>query len=169
MIAMRWRLLFFDHPRVIRAVDAATRRSLVRGGAMIRTIARRSMRRRKGPASPGQPPHSHTGTLRRLLFYGYDPGRGTVVVGPLPLRGGRATVPPLHEFGGQAKTTRGRVVKHSGALGRDTRGRFASRRGTVYIPPGETLTYAPRPYMGPALAAARNYLPTLWHNSVKGA
>ena len=84
---MRVKLLFFDSPRVRRAMDTATRQALGRAGAFIRRRAKSSIRRRKGISQPGQPPHSHAGHLRRLIFFG-----------PVPFKQGEA--PRLLEFGG---------------------------------------------------------------------
>lgn len=57
MIDVRIKSLFFDRPKVRRAVDKAKRQVLSRGGAFIRTTAKRSIRKRKGTAPPGKPPH----------------------------------------------------------------------------------------------------------------
>jgi len=107
--------LFFDTEAVKRQVDAITRRSLSRLGAFVRRRAQTSIRKRKGTAPPGQPPHSHEGSLRRLIFFAYEPAARSVVVGPVPFRKGEA--PKLLEFGGEATRTRGgrsRRVRYRG-------------------------------------------------------
>ncbi|HOM77081.1 MAG TPA: hypothetical protein PLE88_11240, partial [Anaerohalosphaeraceae bacterium] len=57
--------LFFDSPKVIRAVDKSTRKVLSRFGAFVRRTAKQSIRKRKKSSTPGTPPSSHTGLLKR--------------------------------------------------------------------------------------------------------
>ena len=135
------KMLFFDAPRVQRAMDQATRKSLSRAGAFIRQRAKTSIRKRKGISRPGSPPHSHAGHLRRLIFFAYDPGSESVVIGPVRFKAGEA--PNLLEFGGRA-------VRE---------GRSGRRR---------RVRYRRRPCMGPALAAELPELPSRWRNSVRG-
>ncbi|MBL9140411.1 MAG: hypothetical protein JNK53_00975, partial [Phycisphaerae bacterium] len=79
---------FFDRKTIIGAMDKETHRALERGGAMIRLIAKRSIREggKKGIVSqPGQPPRSQTGLLKKFLIYVYVPGnfgKGSVWIGP---------------------------------------------------------------------------------------
>ena len=144
MIDFKIKALFFDKSAVLRAVDSAKRRVLSKGGAFIRTTAKHSIRTRKGPAPPGSPPHSHEGSLRRLIFFGYDKASDSVVVGPVGFR--KSTAPNVLEFGGttQVRTRRrGRLVK--------TRARIETR-----------------PYMGPALEKERPKLPRMWAGSIRG-
>jgi len=51
MVQLRMKMLFFDSPRVQRAMDAATRRALSWAGAHIRQRARASTRKGKGASS----------------------------------------------------------------------------------------------------------------------
>lgn len=146
MIDMRITSLFFDRPAVKRAVDRAKRAVLSRAGAFIRQRARTSIRPRKGSAPPGSPPHSHEGSLRRLILFGYDPRSDSVVVGPVGFRG--SVAPRALEFGG--KTT---------VASRRRGGREARR----------TIRIAARPYMQPALEKERPKLPVLWRDSVRKA
>ena len=102
--------LFFDSPAVLRAVDRARRRVLSKQGAFLRTRARSLIRPRKTASAPGSPPHSHTGILRRFLYFSFDSATRTVVVGPArtnqvffdkdrrPVTG---TVPRVQAYGGQ--------------------------------------------------------------------
>ena len=133
--------MFFDRKAVVGAVDRATRKVLSKFGAFVRTTAKHSIRKRKAVSQPGQPPSSHVGLLKRLIFFGYDVSRRSVVIGPTPLRG-EAQAPPLLEYGGRARR-------------KDRRGRPVA------------ANYRPRPYMGPALEKERPKLPGLWANSVK--
>ncbi len=144
MITFDIKNLFFDRGTVMRAVDKAKRAVLSKGGAFIRTTAKHSIRTRKGSAPPGKPPHSHKGTLRRLIFFGYDRDSDSVVVGPVGFRS--STAPNVLEFGGTTKVKTRR------------RGRLVTKRARV-----ET-----RPYMGPALAKERPKLPRMWAGSIRG-
>jgi len=144
MLTMKVKTMFFDAPRVIRAMDRATRRALSKAGAFIRTRAKTSIRKRKSISKPGNPPHSHVGLLRSLLFFGYDPGAQSVVIGPQKAR--RGNVPSLLEYGGTAV----RVRRHS-----------SGKRGRK-----QRVTYRPRPFMGPAMEAELPNLPKQWRNSL---
>jgi len=144
MIGMRIKSVFFDRPKVIRAVDRAKRQALSKGGAFIRQAARTSIRPRKGTSTPGNPPFSHEGSLRRLILFGYDAGSDSVVVGPVGFK--RSTAPNVLEFGGTTTIIRrrqGRLVR-------------------------QQVRIAARSYMAPALERERSKLPALWRNSVRG-
>ena len=58
-----------------------------RQGALVRTIARRSIRRRKKASQPGTPPTNREGQLKRFLFFSWDPTTQSVVIGPEQLGG----------------------------------------------------------------------------------
>jgi len=141
MIGTNFKDMFFDSKKVLSAVDRATRKVLSKFGAFVRTTARHSIRKRKAASKPGEPPSSHVGTLRRLIFFGYDVERRSVVIGPTPFRS-EAEAPPLLEYGGHAPR-------------RDRKGKRV------------TATYRPRPFMGPAFEREQPKLPALWANSVK--
>ena len=145
MIDFRIKAMFFDRPKVQRAVNRAKRRSLSRAGAFIRQRARTSIRTRKRTSQPGQPPTSHTGMLRRFILFGYDRRSDSVVVGPVGFRRSRA--PNVLEFGGRTTVETGRRPARK-------------KRRTVRI--------AARPYMRPALEKERSQLPAVWRNSVRG-
>jgi hypothetical protein len=144
MITMRIKDLFFDKPIVLRAVDKAKRAVLSKAGAYITTTAKHSIRSRKTPAPPGQPPHSHKGTLRRLIFFAYDRSRDSVVVGPVGL--GSSNVPHILEFGGKTQIKRRR------------HGKVVRVRAKI----------SPHPFMGPALEKERPQFPKRWAGSVRG-
>ncbi|MCK6485469.1 MAG: hypothetical protein HUU27_13945 [Phycisphaerae bacterium] len=145
MIDMRIKSLFFDREKVIRAVEKAKRAVLSRAGAFIRTVARTSIRKRKGSAPPGSPPHSHVGLLRNFILFGYDRASDSVVVGPVKLN--KPTEAP-------------RVLEHGGTttVTKFSRGRLRKRRVRIKA----------RPFMGPALEKERLKLPKLWAGSVRG-
>jgi len=144
MLDLKIKTLFFDRPKVWRAVDKAKRAVLSKAGAFIRTTARHSMRRRKGSAPPGKPPHVHEGSLRRLILFGYDRSSDSVVVGPVGFK--RSSTPNVLEFGGVTTVIRRR------------RGKLVKRKARI----------AKRAYMGPALEKERPKLPRLWAGSVRG-
>ena len=130
---------FFDRAAVVRAMDAATRRNLSKFGAFVRTRSRSSIRSRKRVSNPGEPPSSHTSTLKALIFFSYDPGKKTVVIGPTVARKGEA--PALLEYGGEATRRVGKLVKAE--------------------------HYRPRPFMGPAFEIEKRNLSPLWRDSVR--
>jgi len=142
MIGFEIKKLFFDRQAVISKVDAATRRVLSKFGAFVRRSAKSSIRKRKRPAPPGQPPSSHTGLLKKFIFFGYDPARQSVVIGPVRLnQKGRGEAPPLLEYGGKATLV---------------------RRGKK-----KRTTYQARPYMGPAFEKEKPQLPAMWRGSIR--
>lgn len=96
---------FFDRALVQRSVDRASRKVLSRFGAFVRQRAKSSIRRRRGTSQPGRPPHSHAGLLRRFIFFSYDSGRRSVVIGPTLLRASSAA-PRLLEHGGSIRRKR---------------------------------------------------------------
>jgi len=111
---------FFDRKPVQNAMDKATRQALQAIGKDLRKDARNSMRRRKKPALPGQPPHVKTrnaanpsgGGLRRAIMYGYDAATQSVVVGPSPVVGANILgFAALHEFGGPQRIRNKRRVR----------------------------------------------------------
>ena len=157
MIDMRVTRMFFDKPKVLRAVNRAKYRALSKAGGWIRKTARFSMRRRKTSASPGRPPSAHVGLLRDFLFYAYDPSSRSVVIGPAAMKRRRDDVPALMEWGGTRHVRRGELYKRRGSK------KWARATKST------NLKYAPHPFMGPALRKAdqAGVLPEAWRNSVK--
>lgn len=141
MITMKAKSMFFDRKAVKGLMDKRTRQALSRAGAFVRQSARNSIRKRKAVSKPGQPPSSHAGHLKRLIWFAYDPEKQSVVIGPARFKEGEA--PSLLEFGGKA-----------------TRKRKGGKRVVA--------TYQPRPFMGPALEKELPKLPSHWVKSVKG-
>lgn len=131
---------FFDRAKVKNAVDAGARRVFSKFGAFVRQRAKTSIKKRQGTSPPGQPPHGHTGLLRKFILFAYDAQRKSVVIGPTLLRAD-SKAPALLEHGGTAT--------------------LATRRGR------KRARYRPRPFMGPAFAAEKAQLPALWKNSVR--
>lgn len=130
---------FFDRPIVIKSMLKTNRQALSRAGSFIRTTARRSIRKRKKVSKKGNPPSSHSGELRKLIFFSYDQTRDSVVIGPLLFKSsGSPTVPNILEFGGMKK--------------------YAGKR----------RKYDARPFMRPAFETELNKgnIPKQWKNSI---
>ena len=141
MIGMKFKQMFFTSKAVLSATDRATRRVLSKFGAYVRRTAKSSIRKRKAISSPGSPPSSHTGLLKRFILFGYDPSKRSVVIGPLRLtRGGRGDAPRALEEGGTTQVVR---------RGRKKRVKIKAR-----------------PFMGPAMEKEKPKLPQMWRNSV---
>lgn len=81
-----------------------------RQGALIRTIARRSLRKRKKVSEPGNPPTNREGLLKKFLFFAWDASEQAVFTGPEKL-GKTGSVPHLLEHGGVA-TVGGKSVRY---------------------------------------------------------
>jgi hypothetical protein len=142
MISFDVKKLFFDRQAVISKVDAATRRVLSKFGAFVRMSAKSSIRKRRKTAPPGSPPSSHTGLLKKFIFFGYDTAARSVVIGPTRLhQKGTSETPQLLEYGGKATLIRRGEKKH--------------------------VTYQARPYMRPAFEKEKTKLPDMWRNSIQ--
>jgi len=156
---------FLDRGAVTDAIDKASIRNLMRMGGNLRTIARRSMRVRKGPSEPGNPPNAHTRLLRDNIFFAYQFDTSSVVVGPALLKEKMIhvpkgqTVPEFLEFGGTL------MVREFNDRGRWIRSRYLN-------PPAGAKTrkrsveVKPRPYMGPALELSQSRYADIWRDSV---
>ena len=136
---------FFDRKAVRSAVDRTARRVLSRFGAFVRRAAKSSIRKRKRTSAPGEPPSSHTGLLRRFIFFGYDAGKRSVVIGPARLNQKIGDAPHALEHGGMSTVVEG------------LRGRRRRRRVRIKA----------RPYMGPAFEQERPKLAAMWRDSVR--
>jgi phage gpG-like protein len=94
--------MFFDRKAVMSAVDTTTRKVLSKFGAFVRTTARHSIKKRKSAAPAGSPPSSHTGLLKKFIFFGYDKDAKSVVIGPAKLNTG-TEAPHTLEYSGVTK------------------------------------------------------------------
>jgi len=148
MIRCDMKKFFFDRKAVTSRTDKATRKVLSKFGAYTRTRSRTSIRQRKGTSRPGQQPYSHTGLLKDKIFFGYDPNKRSVVVGPEKLRKGKGEAPRLLEHGGKTTT------------------RFFDSKRKKYGKP-RRVRVAKRPYMQPAFDTELKQLPPKWRDSVK--
>jgi len=145
MIRFVGRNMFFNRKAVTGAVDKAARRVLSRFGAFVRRGAKSSIRKRKRVSLPGEPPSSHSGLLKRFIFFGYDRQRRSVVIGPMRLNQKVGDAPEALEEGGTSTIVAG------------LRGRRRKRRVKVKA----------RPFMGPAFEKEKPKLPGMWANSVR--
>lgn len=155
---------YFDKKAVIDAVGKAKADVMGRQGALVRTVMKRSMRKRKGHAPAGQPPYRHQGSLAKIEF-AYDPKTQSVVIGPAKL--GNGSAPEVLDKGG--------AVKVKGILNR--KGQFiplfvmkANSRAAA-VASGKVVTrnveVKARPFSQPALMAAKSYLAKPWKGAVK--
>lgn len=55
---------------------------------------------KQAASKPGQPPKTRKGTIKKQLFYAFDPGRESVVIGPI-LFAPKNNAPETLEYGGQ--------------------------------------------------------------------
>ena len=143
---------FFDRAVVINAVDRATLRVLSKFGAFVRTRAESSIRKRKKASLAGDPPSSHVGLLKALIFFSFDQGSRSVVIGPTLIN--RPTgAPEVLEYGGDTTVTDYQFRRRGGKNVREAK----TRRIHVKA----------RPYMNPAFQAELPGLPAMWANSVR--
>lgn len=188
MIAMKFdKRFFFDRKAVADIVGKDAAKALGRAGAFVQRRARSSLRRRKKVSSPGQPPSVHSrdsyATLKNIQFQ-FVPASMSVFVGPVLLNGSQGTpVPGLHEHGLASQIA---LIRIEPTWYRASRLRWgdksgdknewrrtsvkAARRSTARMAakgiPAEVkvvnATYAPRPFMGPALAKETPKFPSLF-------
>ncbi len=89
---------FFTSEKVKALIDPAVRKALSKFGAFVRQRAKTSIKTRKGTSRPGRPPFSHTGTLKKFIYFSFDPAHKSVVVGPT-LAGPASGAPEALEHG----------------------------------------------------------------------
>ena len=94
----------FDAEGLAARVAKASVEVLKRMGAYVRTVARRKVHTSDRPSTPGTPPHSRTGALKRGILFGVEKRRQSVIVGPSEKFVGTSMV--AHEFGGGYKLER---------------------------------------------------------------
>lgn len=158
-------MAFFDRSIIRTRWHQFNRDPIHRAGALVRKIARNSIRRRKRPTpSPvGTPPFSRQpGTTPPFKMIYYVPYRmnTAVIVGMVGFKKtGDIPAPGLQEHGGTAPRTI--LIKYQR---RTKKGKFTS--------PGRfakkvLAKYPKRPFMVPALGQARTKLAPLWKNSLR--
>lgn len=116
---------FFDQAKVVAAVGKAKRKAFSKAGAFVRQRAKTSIKKKKGSAPPGRPPHAHAGQIK-LIFFAWDARAEGVVVGPalFDARRGPKQGARLLEHGGEAQYQDGK--------GRPRRVRY---RGNPFMQP----------------------------------
>lgn len=167
--------LFFDRAAVINAVSKGRRRALSKVGAFVRRTARSLIRSRRRASNPGEPPSSHEGSLRRLLFFAYDQSADSVVIGPALMNGASRhvfthgkTVPETLEFGGQVTAMEylaplGPTKKQKWVWVRSHKAKSISVRQRK-----RTSRIEPRPFMRPAFEMNRRAVVQMFRNCVRG-
>lgn len=101
MIGISSKVVF--HGKVlVKKVGEATVKSLGHAGALVRLIAKRSIKRSPEKSAEGSPPHTRKGLLKRAILFAREKGR--VIIGPSARIAGPAGVP--HEFGGRFRQER---------------------------------------------------------------
>jgi hypothetical protein len=88
-----------DIKRVKRPVDRSTFKNLGHAGGAIRLTSKRSIRKSKGPSTPGTPPHTRQGQLKRAIVYAVEKSKQKAVIGPTHELVGPSAM--AHEFGGR--------------------------------------------------------------------
>ena len=155
-----------DTSGIKNLVDRKKKQRLRQFGAYVRTTARQSIRKTKATSKPGDPPKSHHGALRDLIYFAVSELGDNVTIGPLPFR---KRISPIVEYGGReaiSVPTAWTVpdTKFGAAGKRDTGGRFKKRtqsveriKANIAIKAGKLpkrtkikVTYKPRPFMVPA-------------------
>jgi hypothetical protein len=187
--------MFFDRRAVQEACDRGTRQVLSKFGAYVRTSAKSSIRRRKKASEPGHPPSSHTGLLKKFIFFGYDTVAKSVVIGPTLLARRSGEAPEALEYGGYVRSRLARKIHRRIGSGGEIRFDGPTCRTTKRNRFGANVTYikirtqsqadranqlqsqlydsagmvqiAARPYMHPAFDLNKSKLPALWANSIK--
>lgn len=132
-----------DFQQIRRRAREGMKKSLFSAAALVRTIARRSIRRRKKISPPGGPPHDHGGPLKRGILFDVNKLRQTAVIGPTKISSKQGDATSDLEFGGERTVLVGKKKKR--------------RR----------LRVKPRPYMGPALKKAEPRLVKFWRGSLR--
>lgn len=152
--------VFFRDKEILKFMDAKTARAMSRALSHIWRRAQTSMRYRKSPSRPGQPPSAHQenrALLRQLMRFAFDPREKRGVVGPLKHRKGLA--PSLNEFGGVVLTQKRRLIPIAKSPN-------AKKKKYRSVPAGTPLHYPSRPFMEPALQKEIPRLPEQWSHSV---
>lgn len=146
--------VFFDERAVRDALNKGTRRALSKFGAYVRTRAKSSIRKRKGVSKPGSPPSSHTGKLKKYIYFGYDQRARSVVIGAVPFSNSRAQ--ELLEHGGRTRL-RQRVFR-VGQLGPLRESDVGDRRRWARLRTNAQAVRATRLYNGNATYRARPFM-----------
>jgi hypothetical protein len=185
-----------DTAKVAKAAKKATRKNLAQAGAYIRGIARKGIKLSPEKSAPGKPPHSRKGRLKDAIIFVVNAAEESVVIGPTFSNVGK--IGQTHEFGGEEPPKKKNTVRkpnwklevggHGPIRVEGTDSHYAKLKTAAQVQRAEevakdvmviaeqrakavstkTRHYPPRPFMVPALEIAKERLPRLWANSVKG-
>ena len=96
--------LVFNEGSLVARIARATGDILKRTGAYVRRVAQRKVATSPKPSTPGQPPHSRRGLLKRAILFGLVNDGRSVLIGPgFNFVGESASA---HEFGGKYRRER---------------------------------------------------------------
>src|SRR5262249_47529030 len=152
-------------------LDAGKRRALSKFGAFVRTRARSSIRTRKKASKPGSPPSSHTGLLKRFIFFGFDPVAQSVVIGPV-LAGPKSGAPETLEYSGPVQIRQAVPLLRRAASSAQAKAyRQLVREGRIVPPSREfrtrTVFVRARPFMHPAFEAELPKAPQMFKDQIR--
>jgi hypothetical protein len=167
---------FFDREKVNSALTRAEKKVYSQAGAFVRRTAKGSIVKGKKASKPGKPPKSHTGILKRFLFFAYDPAQHSVVIGPAKTNqiffngDGRPVsglVPEVLEYGGSITILEYQNPRTGQWSRKDLRFRRTGMGGrATWKTRRRTVRIEARPYMGPALAVNAPKFPGLWADAI---
>ncbi len=173
----------FDIARIEREFNKGKKTAMMKSGGMVRTIARRSIRKRawrhaggkgrkaKGSqyvaywggktaiSDPDGPPRSHTSGNTfgiRTIMFKYDSRTDTVVVGPIGGDRSKNSIPKVLEYGGQTVTTIPAYAHAKKASLGVASGRPYKLRKNIRA----------RPFMRPALKTFESSYPKMFRDSL---
>ena len=89
--------------RVGQKINDGKNKGLYRLAGLIRTTAKRSMRKKAGPSRAGSPPHAHVSNGLRVINFVVDKAASAALIGPLKFNGSNflnEPAPHIQEFGG---------------------------------------------------------------------
>lgn len=88
----------FRRDRIVLAANNGSIVALKRAGAYVRQSTRNSIRRSDNSSTPGSPPHTRHGLLKRSILFGVDKAHLKVFIGPGHRFVGVSMT--AHEYGG---------------------------------------------------------------------
>ena len=160
---------FFDSKKVEDSVSKVEKANLSKAGAFIRRSAIFSIRSGKGSSKPGQPPKSHSGILKKFLYFAFDFSSRSVVVGPALTnqtvanqRAVGTTIPGVLESGGQEALVEVQNPRDGQWWKRNSKLRFQEG----WPQRTRKINVAARPFMAPALQANMAKIPGVWKDTV---
>jgi hypothetical protein len=140
---VQFKSMFFDAEKILNAAGKAIVKNLNYIGGYVAKVARHSIKKgsRHQVSTAGAKPLSHTGLLKKHIYYGYNPMHESVIVGPALLNTKSKNAPAALEYGGQSIAY--------------------SKKGK------RKINVKARPYINPALLSSRRKIADIWKNSIK--